>query len=89
MGLINRVGKMSAGRDVFYLYRGLMTAVPNRLRSHPGPIILNGKMNNYLTIVVFTVHIPRISQLKSLRLCCGKPCHLAKIEETEADCNSV
>lgn len=35
-----------------------MTAVPNRLRSHPGPIALNGEMDIYITIIVSIVHIP-------------------------------
>lgn len=36
-----------------------MTAVPNRLMCHPGPILLNGKIDIYITIVASTVYIPR------------------------------
>lgn len=61
-----------------------MKAVPNRLRAHPGPVILNGKVDIYVTGVVSIIHIPRVIQLKNLRPSCRQPCHLAKFKETEA-----
>lgn len=86
MQLINRIlEEMKARRDVFYLYWSPMKAVPDRLRSHFGPIILDGKMDIYVTSVVSIIRISRIIQLKNLKPSCGQPYQLAKFKEAESD----
>lgn len=61
MALINRILEKNVGwKGCFYLHWSPMRAVSNRLRSHPGAIILNGKMDIYVTSIVSTIHAPRI-----------------------------